>query len=275
MGAAEINRFLTHLAVEGKVSASTQNQALCAILFLYKNVLQIDPGEFGDVVWAKKPKRLPVVFTKEEVRLVLHQLSGVKWLMANLLYGAGLRLIECLRLRVMDIDFGYNQITIRDAKGQKDRITILPQRLMSPLKKHIEKRKKLHDADLKLGFGSVYLPNAISRKYLYADKEWCWQYIFPASKLSTDPRSGVKQRHHISEKMLQRAVKEAIRKANIAKSASCHTLRHSFATHLLENGYDIRTVQELLGHKDVKTTMIYTHVLNKGGFGVRSPIDFL
>jgi integron integrase len=218
---------------------------------------------------------LPVVFTKEEVKAVIDQLHGTKELMAVLLYGSGLRLMECIRLRVKDIDFGYNQITVRDGKGNKDRLTMLPISLKNRLIEHLKKVKLLHDRDLAKGFGTVYLPNALERKYPNANKEWAWQYIFPSSRLSVDPRSGKILRHHEFETNLQRAVKDAIKKAKVNKAGSCHTLRHSFATQLLENGYDIRTVQELLGHKDVKTTMIYTHVLNKGGRGVKSPIDLL
>ncbi|HID29220.1 MAG TPA: integron integrase [Desulfobacterales bacterium] len=275
MGEAEISAFLSHLAVEGKVSASTQNQALCAILFLYKEVLKQDLGSFGNVVWAKKPKRLPVVFTREEIKALLEQLRGTKWIMANLLYGAGLRLMECLRLRVQDIDFAYKQITVRDAKGSKDRVTMLRGIVIEPLQEHLKKVKKLHGDDLKQGYGTVHLPYALERKYPKANREWGWQYVFPSQKLSVDPRSGRKQRHHLSELVLPRAIKEALRNAGITKHGSAHTLRHSFATHLLEAGYDIRTVQELLGHKNVVTTMIYTHVLNKGGMGVRSPADVL
>ena len=275
MGEKEVNRFLTHLAVNEKVAASTQNQALCAILFLYKHVLNRELGDFGKIVWSKKPKRLPVVFTREEVKAVLSHLSGTNWIMAMLLYGSGLRVTECLSLRVKDIDFGYNQIVVRDSKGEKYRITILPENVKKPLKEHLEKVKKIHQVDLKAGYGTVYLPHALKRKYPNANREWGWQYVFPASKLSVDPRSGIRRRHHLHETVLQRAVKAAIRKAGITKHASCHTFRHSFATHLLEAGYDIRTVQELLGHKDVRTTMIYTQVLNKGDLGVRSPADFL
>jgi integron integrase len=275
MGVEEINQFLSHLAVKNNVAASTQNQAMCAILFLYKNILNRDLGRIDNLVWAKKPKRLPVVLTREEVKQLLAQLSGVKWLMANLLYGSGLRLMECLRLRVKDIDFGYRQIIIRDAKGQKDRVTMLPQKLIEPLQQQIRKLKKLHDQDLQNGFGAVWLPGALEKKYPNAIREFGWQYVFPSSTLSIDPRSGRKQRHHVGENVLPRALKEAIRKARIHKKASCHTLRHSFATHLLEDGYDIRTVQELLGHKSLDTTMIYTHVLNRGGLSVRSPADSL
>jgi len=275
MGEKEIGEFLTHLAVKENVAASTQNQALCAIIFLYHHVLNKELGDFPELAWAKKPQRLPVVFTREEAKAVLQQLSGMNWLMAMLLYGAGLRLSECLQLRVKDIDFAYKQITVRDSKGGKDRVTMLPEKVIEPLKKHLEKVKKLHEKDLREGFGMVYLPDALERKYKNANKEWGWQYIFPATQISTDPRSGVKRRHHIYETVLQKAVKEAIRKAQITKHASCHTFRHSFATHLLESGYDIRTIQELLGHKSVETTMIYTHVMNKGGMGVKSPADIL
>jgi integron integrase len=273
MGEREISEFLTHLATVGKVAASTQNQALNAIVFLYKEVLKQDVGILEGVEWAKKAQHLPVVLTKEEVKKVLCQLKGTKWLMAGLLYGAGLRLMECLRLRVKDVDLAYNQLVVRDGKGNKDRVTMLPEALKEPLQKHLERVKVLHEQDLANGFGRVYLPDALERKYPNANREWGWQYVFPAARVSADPRSGSVRRHHVFETLLQRAVKEAVRKAGIAKPAGCHTFRHSFATHLLEDGYDIRTVQELLGHKDVSTTMIYTHVLNKGGKGVRSPLD--
>lgn len=275
MGEQEVSKFLSHLAVEGKVSASTQNQALSALLFLYQEVLKQELGWINNVKRAKKPSHLPVVFTKEEAKAVLLRLEGTKWLMASLLYGAGLRLMECLGLRVKDIDFSYNQITVRDGKGGKDRLTMLPGSLQEPLKKHLEKVRILHEQDLKEGFGKVYLPFALAKKYPNAEREFAWQYVFPASNRSIDPRSGIERRHHIYETVLQKAVKAAVRAAGINKPASCHTFRHSFATHLLEDGYDIRTVQELLGHKDVSTTMIYTHVLNKGGKGVRSPLDGL
>jgi integron integrase len=275
MGEAEIGQFITDLAVKKHMAASTQNQALSAILFLFNEVLQQEIGTIDNLVWAKRPKRLPVVLTREEVQAVMSYLSGTSWLMAMLLYGSGLRLMECLRLRVQDIDFTYKQITIRDAKGQKDRITMLPQILTDPLKQHLKKVKALHEKDLQAGYGTVYLPNALERKYRNANREWGWQYVFPASQLSIDPRSGRRQRHHLDENVLQRAVKIAIQKAGINKHASCHTLRHSFATHLLEAKYDIRTVQELLGHQDLNTTMIYTHVLKKGGMGVSSPADSL
>jgi len=273
MGEAEVGQFLTHLAVKDNVAASTQNQALSAILFLYRDVLKKEFGWLDDVERAKKPKRLPVVFTKEEVRAILTRLDGTKWLMANILYGSGLRLMECVRLRIKDVDFDYNQIAIRDAKGQQDRMTMLPVSLKEPLKTHFDKVKTIHAQDLKDGFGKVYLPFALERKYPRAAGDWGWQYVFPASKLSIDPRSNVERRHHIAETALQKAVKTALVSAGIVKQGSCHTFRHSFATHLLEAGYDIRTVQELLGHKDVSTTMIYTHVLRQGGKGVKSPLD--
>lgn len=268
-----VSEFLTFLAVKRNVAASTQNQALCAILFLYRHVLKKELGWVENVERAKKPSRLPVVFTKDEAKAILVQLEGAKWLMVSLLYGAGLRLMECLRLRVKDIDFEYNQIVVRDGKGQKDRLTMLPTSAQDPFKKHLEKVKAMHEGDLKRGFGRVHLPFALARKYPNADREWAWQYAFPASRLCKDPRTGKVLRHHLHESAVQRTVKAAIRTAGIAKHGNCHTFRHSFATHLLENGYDIRTVQELLGHKDVSTTMIYTHVLNKGGKAVRSPLD--
>lgn len=275
MGATEINEFLTDLAVRGKVAASTQNQALSALLFLYKEILHQDIGSLKSVIRAKKPARLPVVFSREEVRDVMYHLAGMKWIMAYLLYGSGLRLMECIRLRVKDVDFSYNQIIVRSGKGNKDRVTMLSQKVKEPLKKHLETVKATHDRDLSEGYGNVYLPYALERKYPNAGTSWGWQYVFPALKRSIDPRSGMERRHHIGGMVLQRAVKEAVKKAGIAKPASCHTFRHSFATHLLEDGYDIRSIQELLGHKDIATTMIYTHVLNKGGQGVLSPADRL
>jgi len=275
MGETEINTFLTHLAVKRKVSASTQNQALCAIVFLYKHVLKRNLGDFGPLTWAKKPRKLPVVLSKSEITSLMKNLKGTYWIMAMLLYGAGLRLMECLRLRIKDIDFEYNQITIHEAKGNKDRIVPLPQRIKRQLADHIKNVRKQHQKDLKNGYGSVEMPNALARKYLNADKSWAWQYVFPAHRISKDPRTGIKRRHHLYETVLQKAVRNSVRKANITKRATCHTLRHSFATHLLEDGYDIRTVQELLGHKKLDTTMIYTHVLNKGGKGVVSPADKL
>jgi integron integrase len=270
----EISEFLTHLAVKRNVSSSTQNQALCALVFLYKHVLKIDLAEFN-LIRAKKPVKLPVVFTRNEVREILIQLQGTNWLMGQIVYGAGLRLMECMRLRVKDIDFEYKQIIIRNGKGMKDRVTMLPTVIIEQLQRHLEKVKKIHENDLHAGFGTVYLPYALDRKYPNANRSWGWQYVFPASRRSIDPRSKVERRHHLSETVLQRAVKKAIRVCRIPKHGSCHSLRHSFATHLLEAGYDIRTVQELLGHKDVSTTMIYTHVLNRGGKGVQSPGDML
>ena len=273
MGAKEVNAFLNHLAVKRKVAAATQTQALCAIVFLYKRILDRDIGTLDNLIRARKKKNLPVVFTREEARKVLENLSGTHWLMANLLYGSGLRLMECVRLRVKDVDFGYNQIVVRDGKGNKDRLTMLPQTVAHDLKKHLEKVKIQHEHDLAQGYGSVYLPNALARKYRGAGNSWIWQYVFPSSKISVDPRSGVMRRHHVNQQYLHRAVKSAVQQSRIYKAASCHTFRHAFATHLIEDGYDIRTVQELLGHKDVSTTMVYTHVLSKGGRGVRSPID--
>jgi integron integrase len=273
LGAKEISAFVSHLAVRRNVAASTQNQALSALLFLYREVLGQPVEWVDDIERAKRPKRLPVVFTREEVRAVLGHLRGETWLMASLLYGSGLRLMECVRLRVKDVDFARLQITVREGKGDKDRVTVLPSSLIEPLRRQLERAKVLHEADVRGGFGRVYLPYALARKYPNADREWCWQYVFPASKRSADPRSGREQRHHIAETALQKAVKAAVRAAGINKPGSCHTLRHSFATHLLEGGYDIRTIQELLGHADLQTTMIYTHVLNRGGQGVRSPID--
>ena len=275
LGEQEIVRFLSHLAMQKNVAASTQNQALCAIVFLYKNVLNIDLGEFSKIQWAKRSKRLPVVFTIDEVRRILNEMSGVYKIMASLLYGSGLRLTECLRLRIKDIDFHYQQITVRSGKGDKDRSTVLPESVMDDLKEHIASVIKLHEQDIRKGYNTVYLPYALAEKYPNAGKEIGWHYLFPAQDLSIDPRSGVLQRHHVQDLALQRAVKVAMKKAGIRKSGSCHTFRHSFATHLLENGTDIRTVQELLGHNSVETTMIYTHVLKKGKYGVKSPADRL
>lgn len=275
MGAAEVEAFLTHLAVKGKVAASTQNQAKSAILFLYRDVLDQELPWLDNIEQARTPKRLPVVLTSAEVQAVLSRLTGTDWLMVSLLYGAGLRLMECVRLRVKDVEFSRKEILVRDGKGFKDRITMLPQALVAPLKKHLEHVQQLHAQELTQGYGSVYLPYALDKKYPNAAYDWCWQYVFPAKNRSQDPRSNAVRRHHISEQVLQRAVKQAVRDTGIAKPATPHTLRHSFATHLLEGGYDIRTVQELLGHSDVSTTMIYTHVLNKGGRGVTSPLDHL
>jgi integron integrase len=273
MGKAEVEAFLTHLAVKDNVAVSTQNQALNAILFLYRKVLDKDIDWPEDAVRAKKPARLPVVLTVEEVRDLLSQLNGTYWLMASLLYGSGLRLMECLRLRVKDLELERREITVRHGKGGKDRVTLLPGKLIDALKAQLGRAHVLHQTDLADGFGAVYLPNALEKKYPNASREWAWQYVFPAGKRSVDPRSAIERRHHVGETALQHGVKNAVRRAGISKPASCHSLRHSFATHLLESGYDIRTVQELLGHQDVRTTMIYTHVLNRGGRGVLSPLD--
>jgi integron integrase len=273
LGAAEVSAFVSHLAVGRNVSASTQTQALSALLFLYREVLALPIGWVDDVERAKKPKRLPVVFTREEARAVLSHLRDEAWLMASLLYGSGLRLMECVRLRVKDLDLSRLQITVRDGKGGKDRVTVLPSSLAEPLERQLERARALHGLDLREGFGRVYLPYALARKYPSADREWYWQYVFPARHRSVDPRSGHEQRHHIAETALQKAVKRAIIASGVAKPGSCHTFRHSFATHMIEAGYDIRTVQELLGHASVETTQIYTHVLNKGGRGVKSPLD--
>jgi integron integrase len=275
MGEPEVEQFLTHLAVEGQVAVSTQNQALAALLFLYKVVLEMPLEERIDASRAKRPERLPVVLTREEVRSVLGQLSGVHHLMASLLYGSGLRLMECLRMRVKDVDFGQNHILVRDGKGQKDRAVPLPASLKGSLKDQIERVRALHRADVVAGYGRVYLPHALAEKYPSADREIGWQWVFPAPRLSVDPRSGITRRHHLAETALQKMMRSAVKRAGIVKPASCHTLRHSFATHLLEDGQDICTVQELLGHKDVQTTMIYTHVLQQGPKGVRSPLDRL
>jgi len=273
MGAREMEQFLNYLAVDKNVAAATQNQALSALVFLYREVLHQEFEWMENLERAKRPARLPIVLTEAEVRQVLAHLDGRDWLMAGLLYGAGLRLMECVRLRVKDVDFEYRQITIRDGKGNKDRVTMLPASVAEVLNHHLEKVRALHEQDLVAGYGDVYLPFGLERKYKSASRQWGWQYVFPAARRSVDPRSGKERRHHIDEKSLQRAVKNAVRLSRITKSATCHTFRHSFATHLLKNGHDIRTVQELLGHKDVSTTMIYTHVLNKGGRGVRSPLD--
>jgi len=275
MAEPEMNSFLTHLAVKEKVSASTQNQALCALLFLYRHVLNRKIGDLGEVIRARKPKRLPVVMTREEVKTVLAHLAGDKWLMASLMYGAGLRLMECLRLRVQDVDFSRSEILVRDGKGAKDRITMLPDSLKGPLHKHLVKVKAIHEKDLAAGWGRAPVPGALDRKYPNAPREWRWQWIFPQEKLWKNTQTGEQGRHHIDESLVQKAVKDAVTRAGLIKRASCHTFRHSFATHLLEGGYDIRTIQELLGHNDVNTTMIYTHVLNRGPSGVRSPVDAL
>ena len=273
MGAQEVTAFLSHLARDRDVAASTQNQALSALLFLYKEVLGQALPWLDQVERAKRPARVPTVLSVAEVQRLLAQMQGTKWLMASLLYGAGLRLRECLKLRVKDIDFDYRQIMVRDAKGGKDRVTMLPGSVIGPLREHLVRVRALHERDLSSGHGDVELPDALSRKYPKAPYEWGWKFVFPSYKLSTDPRTGVIRRHHVFENYLIRGVKEATRGARIAKHVSCHTLRHSFATHLLERGQDIRTVQELLGHASVETTMIYTHVMNKGGRGVASLLD--
>ena len=275
MGKTEITQFLTALAVERHVSASTQNQALAAVLFLYQQVLRCDPGWLDDIVRAKRTERLPVVLTHAEVGALLAALTGVRWIMTMLLYGSGLRLKECLRLRVKDIEFTRNEILVRNGKGKKDRVTMLPGVVKEPLVAHLERVRRQHDADLQAGFGRVQLPDALARKYPNADREWGWQWVFPASRICRDPRFGAPQRYHIHESVLQKAIHAAARAADITKPVGPHTMRHCFATHLLAAGYDIRTVQELLGHRDVKTTMIYWHVLNRGGHGVESPADQL
>jgi len=275
MGKEEVEQFLSSLAVERDVSAATQNQALHAILFLYRHVLAQELGWLDDVVPAKRPQRLPTVLTRPEVRILLGALNGIPWLIANLLYGAGLRLTEGLRLRVKDLNFSANQVVVREGKGNKDRITMLPAVVKEPLAAHLVQVRALHQQDLARGFGRVALPDALDRKYRNAASEWGWQWVFPASHLSVDPRSGIQRRHHVSESIPQSALREAARRVGLTKPAHPHILRHSFATHLLEAGYDIRTIQELLGHRDVSTTMIYTHVLNRGGRGVTSPADRL
>ena len=273
LGESEVTAFLNHLAADRNVAASTQNQALSALLFLYKEVLGHELAWLDGLQRAKRPPRLPTVLTRAEVQRLLAQLDGTAWLLASLLYGAGLRVMECLRLRVKDVDFAYRQILVRDGKGQKDRVTMLPQTVLVPLRAHLERVRHLHGHDMRDGYGEVHLPFALARKYPRAGHEWAWQYVFPSKNRSADPEDGVIRRHHLDESVPQRAVKEGARMAGIAKHVNCHSLRHSFATHLLESGYDIRTVQELLGHSDVSTTMIYTHVLNKGGRGVTSPLD--
>ncbi len=276
MGAEEVNAFLTHLAVEEHVSASTQNQALSAILFLYKNVLDDPLPWLSDVVRARRPRRLPVVLSRDDVRRVLAELEGTPKLVASLLYGTGLRLLEGLRLRVKDFNFVTRIIVVREGKGDVDRRTMLPRPVVEPLQEHLTRVRRLHEADLQDGVGAVWLPQALERKYPNAAKEWGWQYAFPASYRSADPRSGTIRRHHLDESTVQKAVRGAVLRSGVNGPVGCHTLRHCFATHLLEDGYDIRTIQELLGHRDVKTTMIYTHVLNNaGGRGVRSPLESL
>ena len=275
LGAAEVRDFLSHLAVDRNVAASTQNQAKSALLFLYREVLHIQLPWLDEVIAAKMSKRLPVVLTQTETRHLLNAMSGTMGLVASLLYGTGMRLLEGLRLRVKDVEFTRREIIVREGKGNKDRVTVLPENLILPLKAHLEKVKALHERDLEAGFGEVYLPNALALKYPNAARAWGWQFVFPSAVRSTDPRTGIERRHHLYEASVQRAVREAAKLAGIHKPVTPHVLRHSFATHLLQAGYDIRTVQELLGHSDVATTMIYTHVLNKGGGGVASPLDAL
>jgi integron integrase len=272
-GSPELEAFLTDLAVRGRVSASTQNQARSAMLFLYKEVLQTELPWLDNVVCAKCPTRLPVVLTKAEIRRVLAETHGTPGLVMRLLYGTGMRVLEGLRLRVKDLDFSRREIVIREGKGFRDRVTMLPASVAQDIETHLERVRLLHERDVRDGHGRVYLPYALERKYRNAAAAWSWQYVFPSEHLSKDPRSGLLSRHHIGAESIQRALRDALRHAGIVKHATPHTLRHSFATHLLDDGYDIRTVQELLGHKDVSTTMIYTHVLNKGGRGVKSPLD--
>jgi integron integrase len=273
MGALEVELYLTHLAVGEKVSTNTQKQALNALVFLYHRVLQKPLGRFRDIERPKRPQRRPLVLSKDEVEQILRVMSGTHQLIATLLFGTGMRLLECLRLRAKDVDLGLNQIVVRDGKGWKDRVTMLPQRIKPELERHLARVREIHRRDVASGRGRVYLPDALERKFPNANREWAWQYVFPASTLSKDPRSGETRRHHLHENSVQKALSKAVRLAGIVKPATCHTLRHSFATALLAAGYDIRTVQELLGHKDVSTTMIYTHVLNRPGIGVSSPLD--
>lgn len=275
MAEAEVNAYLSHLAVHDRVSASTKTQALSALVFLYRHVLGRPLGELDDLIRARTSRRLPVVLTRDEVRAVIGRLSGDRSLIASILYGGGLRLMECLCLRVHDLEFARGEIVVRDGKGGKDRVTMLPRSLEPGLRQQLSRARALHQRDLADGWGRVALPEALERKYPAAPGEWRWQWVFPQQRRWKDTRTGEQGRHHIHETIVQRAVKQAVEDAGVEKAAGCHTLRHSFATHLLESGYDIRTIQELLGHKDVRTTMIYTHVLNKGGQGVRSPLDHL
>jgi integron integrase len=275
MGAPEVTSFLTHLAVKGRVSASTQNQALAALLFLYKKELKQDFGWLDDVVRARKLRRLPVVYTLDEFRAILDHMRDECLLVAMLIYSAGLRVSECVRLRIKDVDFGRKELIIRDAKGKKDRVSTLPGCIVERLKVHLVLVRDAHEKALREGYAGAWLSDALARKYRNADKQWGWQYLFPASTPSIDPCSGIRRRHHLNKSVIQRAFKQAIRRAGVNKPGGTHSLRHSFATDLLLDGYDIRTVQELLGHSSVKTTQIYTHVLNRGGLGVRSPADRL
>jgi integron integrase len=273
MAEEEITQFLTHLATHGRVAASTQNQALSALLFLYQRFFERKLGRLDGALRATRPARVPVVLTRAETSALLAHVAPPYRLAADLIYGSGLRLLEALRLRVKDVDFGYGRVIVRDGKGMKDRVTMLPKRLAQPLREHLDHVKLIHQRDRALGYGETHLPDALARKYPNAARSWSWQYVFPAAKRSIDPVGGQVRRHHVLEKSLQNAIKNAVHAAGLEKPASCHTLRHSFATHLLESGSDIRTVQELLGHKDVSTTMIYTHVLNRPGVGVKSPLD--
>ncbi|MBU2645842.1 integron integrase [bacterium] len=273
MGEPEIKRFLNWLSNDRKVAASTQNQALCALLFLYKHVLKKKVDRIDDIMWAKRPRKLPVVFSPAEIRQVMAHLQGNYWLIANLMYGSGLRLNECISLRIQDIDFDYGQIIVRNAKGQKDRATILPQALRDHLQQQIERVTAIHRFDLEQGYGSVYLPHALERKYPGASRSIIWQYLFPSRSISRDPRSNRRQRHHIHLDSVQKSIRTAVFRSGINKKGSSHSFRHSFATQLLDTGYDIRTIQELLGHEDISTTMIYTHVMKKGACAVKSPVD--
>ena len=273
MGESEVTQFLTHLAVNENVAASTQNQALSAILFLYRHVLDRQLEWLDRIVRAKRPVRLPVVLSRDEVAEILRHIHGVSWLIGSLMYGSGMRLLECHRLRVKDIDFRRFEVTVREGKGRKDRMTLFPRKLVAPLAAHLERVQQQHQRDLELGTGSVELPYSLERKYPKAAWEWAWQWVFPASRMYVDRDTGQRRRHHVHHTVVQRAMKEAVRSAGISQPATSHSLRHCFATHLLEDGYDIRTIQELMGHQDVSTTMVYLHVLNRGGLGVRSPLD--
>jgi integron integrase len=273
LGSLEVEGFLTQLASKDEVSASTQNQALAALLFLYREVLEMDLPWMENIRRAKRPERVPTVLSREEVRRVLAELDGHYWLIGNLLYGSGLRLLECLRLRIQDLDFARSELTVRQGKGGKDRRTMLPAVLHGPLHLHLAEVRRAYERELEAGRGEVWMPDALVRKFPAAAKDWIWQWVFPSSRRSVDPRSGRERRHHLDESAMQRALKAAVSRVGVERRITCHTLRHSFATHLLESGYDIRTVQELLGHSDVSTTQIYTHVLNRGARGVKSPLE--